>query len=166
MHMDRFKPGLKVIGAEALYLLTSAIVAGLAALIQMIGRTYEGDYSSFIWSGSNYRYNALFYIIGLVLFVGFMIAGYKLFLHKMIIYLSQSGIVLKILFFSIALIFSIAVLAIIVMCYFLITGLTDNLKPEFMAQVTGLGWPIFTLVFMIVIGIRNCRKDTNNSKRS
>jgi len=105
----------------------------------------------------------LFYIIGLVLFVGFMIAGYKLFLQKRIQPLNKSGVVLKILFFVIALIFSIAVLAIIVMCYFLITGLTDNLKPEFMAQVTGLGWPIFTLVFMIVIGIRSCRKDTNNS---
>ena len=79
--MDKTNTGLKVIGAEALYLLTSAIVAGLAALIQMIGRTYDGDYSSFIWSGSNYRYNVFFYVIGLALFVGFIIAGYKYFLR-------------------------------------------------------------------------------------
>ena len=158
MHMDKTKTSLKVIGSEALYLLASAVVAGLASLIQMVGRKYEGDYSSFIWSGSNYRYNILFYIIGLVLFVGFMVAGYKLFLQKKITNLSQSGVVLKVLFFAIALIFSIAVLAVIVLCYFLTTGLTDNMKPDIMAQITGIGWPVFHLVFMIVIGILNCRK--------
>ncbi len=158
MHMDKTKTGLKVIGSEALYLLASAVVAGLASLIQMVGRTYEGDYSSFIWSGSNYRYNIFFYIIGLVLFAGFMIVGYKLFLQKRIQSLNKSGVVLKILFFVIALIFSLAVLAVLVMCYFMIIGLTDNMKPDIMAQITGIGWPIFHLVFMIVIGILNCRK--------
>lgn len=151
--MDRTKTGLKIIGAEALYLLTSSIVAGLAALVQMIGRTYDGDYSSFIWSGSIYRYNAFFYMLGLMVFVGFMIAGYMFFLKKRIVYLSQSGVALKILFFAVALVFSIVVLAVLVMCYFLITGLTDSMKPGLMFQITGYGWPIFTLVFMTVIEI-------------
>ena len=45
------RSNLKIFGAEVLYLLASTIVAGLAALLQTVGRSYEGDYSSFIWSG-------------------------------------------------------------------------------------------------------------------
>lgn len=44
------RSNLKMFGAEVLYLLASTIVAGLAALLQTVGRSYEGDYSSFIWS--------------------------------------------------------------------------------------------------------------------
>lgn len=152
------KKDLKIIGAEALYLLATSVVAGIAALIQIVGRTYEGDYSSFIWSGSNYKYNVFFYIIGLALFVGFMFTGYKMFLQKRISNISQSGIVVKILFPVVALVFALVVLAIIVLIYLLITGLTDNMKPDIMFQITGFGWPIFCLVFMIVIEVLNCRK--------
>ncbi|MBR1773520.1 MAG: hypothetical protein IJ749_06430 [Eubacterium sp.] len=77
---------MKIFGAEVLYLLASTIVAGLAALLQTVGRSYEGDYSSFIWSGSEYRYNPFFYMLGLALFVGFMIAGYIFFLKKRMFY--------------------------------------------------------------------------------
>ena len=76
------KANLKMLGAEALYLLASVIVAGLASLLQMVGRSYNGDYSNIIFSGSNYTYNIFFYLIGMALFVGFMIAGYKFFLKK------------------------------------------------------------------------------------
>ena len=45
-------------------------------------RSYEGDYSSFIWSGSEYRYNPFFYMLGLALFVGFMIIAEVLVVRK------------------------------------------------------------------------------------
>lgn len=57
------RANLKMLGAEVLYLLVSVIIAGLATLLQIVGRTYEGDHSSFIWSGSDYRYNPLFYML-------------------------------------------------------------------------------------------------------
>ena len=76
------RSNLKIFGAEVLYLLASTIVAGLAALLQTVGRSYEGDYSSFIWSGSEYRYNPFFYMLGLALFVGFMIIAEVLVVRK------------------------------------------------------------------------------------
>lgn len=151
------KDSLKVIGSEALYLLVSSIVAGIAALIQLIGRTYVDDYSSFIFSGSNYRYNAFFYILGLTLFVGFMLTGYRFFLKEKISGLRQSGVALKIVFPVIAVVFALLILAVIVLCYLLITGLNDNMKPEILFQITGFGWPIFSLVLMIIIEVLNCR---------
>ncbi|MCR5109149.1 MAG: hypothetical protein K6B28_13425 [Lachnospiraceae bacterium] len=76
------RSNLKIFGAEVLYLLASTIVAGLAALLQTVGRSYEGDYSSFIWSGSEYRYNPFFYMLGLALFVVFMIIEEVLVVRK------------------------------------------------------------------------------------
>ncbi|MCR4556488.1 MAG: hypothetical protein K5779_01520 [Saccharofermentans sp.] len=147
------KTYLKMFGAEALYLLASVIVAGLAALLQMAGRTYEGDYSSFIWSGSEYRYNAFFYILGMALFVGFMIAGYRFFLRERISALGKAGIAPKIIFPVIAVIFAVLMLAAIVLVLFLMTGLTDNMRPDWMLNLTCFGWPVFTLTFMIVTEI-------------
>ena len=69
------KEDLKMIGSEALYLLATVIVAALAALLQTVGRTYEGKYSGFLFTGDEYSYNILFYILGIVLFVGFMVLG-------------------------------------------------------------------------------------------
>ena len=147
------KTYLKMFGAEALYLLASVIVAGLASLLQMAGRTYEGDYSSFIWSGSEYRYNAFFYMLGMTLFVCFMIAGYRFFLKERISALGQAGIAPKIIFPVIAVIFAVLMLAAIVLVLFLMTGLTDNMRPDWMLILTCFGWPVFTLTFMIVTEI-------------
>ena len=152
------KDNLKMFGAEVLYLLASVIVAGLATMLQTVGRAYDGDYSSFIWSGSEYRYNPFFYMLGLALFVGFMIAGYSLFLKKRISHLNQTGIIPKIVFLGVSVIFSLLMLAAIVFCLFLITGLTDNLRPDWMLYMTGFGWPIFCFVFMIIVEVLAVRK--------
>lgn len=154
----KMKDNLKVIGAEAIYLLISIAVAGIAALIQIIGRTYEGDYSSFIFSGRNYRYNGLFYAIGLLLFLSFMIAGYWFFLQKRISGIGQAGAGLRVAFFIVAFIFALVTLAVLVLCYFLVTGLNDNMKPEVLFLITWFGWPVFSLVFMVVVEVRNCKK--------
>lgn len=153
------KDNFKMLGAEALFLLASAIVAGLASLLQMVGRSYNGDYSNIIFSGSNYTYNIFFYLLGMALFVGFMIAGYKFFLKKKITGLKQSGIIPKILFAVIAVIFALLMfVAIILLCFFFITGLNDNVSPKWMGYITGYGWPIFSLVLMIVAEVYAAKK--------
>ena len=153
------KDNFKMLGAEALFLLASAIVAGLASLLQMVGRSYNGDYSNIIFSGSNYTYNIFVYLLGMALFVGFMIAGYKFFLKKKITGLNQSGIIPRILFAVIAVIFSLLMFAtIILLCFFFISGLNDNVYPIWMGYITGYGWPIFSLVFMIVAEVLAVKK--------
>ena len=145
---------LKMLGAESLYLLASVIVAGLASLLQMVSRSYDGDYTDIIFSGSNYTYNVFFYLFGLALFLVFMIAGYKFFLKKRITGLNQAGIIPKILFAVIAVIFAMLMLAAIaLLCFFFITGLNNNVSPVWMGYITFWGWPIFTLAFMIVVEI-------------
>lgn len=147
----------RIIGSEALFLLASSVVAGIAAMIQMIGRRYDGDYSGFIFSGSNYTYNVFFYIAGLIIFVGFMIAGYRFYLQKRISSIGKSGVVSKVIFSIVALVFALVMLATLVLCFFLIIGLNDNMKPDVLFQLTGFGWPIFSLIFMIVVEVLNCK---------
>lgn len=147
------RSNLKMFGAEVLYLLAAIIVAGLATVIQTVGRSYEGDYSSSIWSGSEYRYNPFFYMLGLALFVGFMLAGYRFFLKKRITALAQTGVMAKIVFLGFAVVFSLLMLAAIVYGLFLVTGLTDNMRPDWALKATGFGWPIFCVVFMILVEV-------------
>ena len=143
------KNAMKILGFEALYLLAAVIVAGLSALIQMIGRTYAGDYSSFIFSGSNYSYNPILYTLGLVIFIGFMLAGYVFFLKKKITGLSEPGLLPRILFPVIAAIFSLLIIAAVVVCEVLILGMNDNMRPEAMFVLTNFGWAILCFGFMI-----------------
>ena len=94
------KDDLKMFGAEALYLSASVIVAGLASLLQTVGRTFEGRYSGFFMSGDEYSYSILFYLLGMVIFVSFMVMGYRYFLRKRISNLYRTGMSAKI--FSLA----------------------------------------------------------------
>ena len=152
------KDKFKILGAEILYLLAVTVISGLATLIQTIARIYDGDYSSFIWSGSNYRYNVFFYILGVVIFVGSMIAGYTFFLKKRIRDLNQSDMILKILFPVMAAIFAVIMLAAIVCCLLIVVGISDNMRPELLFNLTTFGWPIFTLVYMTVVEIIAVKK--------
>lgn len=153
------KEKLKMFGAEAIYLIAATMVAALAAAIQTVGRTYIGDYSSFIWAGSDYSYNYFFYALGLILFLGSIFAGYKFFLEKRITLLRDSGIAVRIIFPLIAAVFAILMLAAMVFTLFLIVGLNDNIRPTALMDVTGFGWPIFTLVFMLTIEIREIKRN-------
>ena len=136
------KNAMKILGFEALYLLATVIVAGISALIQMIGRTYSGDYSSFI-------YNPILYFFGLVIFIGFMLGGYVFFLKKKITGLSEPGLLPRILFPVIAAIFSLLIIAAVVVCEVLILGMNDNMRPEAMFVLTNFGWAILCFGFMI-----------------
>lgn len=143
------KTNLKILGTEALYLLLAVIVAGLSALIQMIGRKYAGHYSSFIFSGSDYEYNPILYFLGLAIFIGFMIAGYVFFLKKRISGLSEADPLTKTLFPVIAAIFSLLIIAAVVVCEVLILGMNFNMYPEAMFVITNFGWAVFCMGFMI-----------------
>ena len=152
----------KVYGAEALYLLSSVLVAGASTFIQTIGKVYVGEHSSFIFKGNDYTYNPLFYWLGLSLFVSFMITGYVFFLRKRISALSRSGIASKIFFTIIAVIFSVLMLVVNVVCYISILGLGDNLRPEKLLGITIFGFPLFCLILMIVAEILAvCNKEKN-----
>lgn len=148
------KENLKILGSEALYLLATVIVAGLAALLQTLGRTYEGKYSGFLFTGDEYSYNILFYILGIVIFVGFMVLGYRFFLSKRLTELYRTGAAIKIFFFVVAVLFALLMLAAIVFCLFLLLGMNDNMRPVWMENITGFGWPIFSLAFMLYIELK------------
>ena len=148
---------LKIIGAEVLFLTISVAVAVVCAYVQFIGRIHKGDYSNIIFAGSNFTYNIIFYLLGLVLFVGIMTAGYKLYLKNRIKDLKGANVGFKILFAAVACLFAFAMLVGLAFALFLILGLNDNMSPKLLFNITGFGWPIFCLVFMLAIEVLICR---------
>ena len=157
------KENLKVFGFEALYLLATVIVAGLSSSIQLIGREYESDYSSFIFSGHNYSYNAFYYIFGIAIFIGFMIAVYIRFLKAKMAGVNWSGLAPKVLFPSIALLFSILMIIVILMFLLVISGY-DNMCPEELFILTLFGWPAFCFIFMVCIEIVAIKRSVKEVK--
>ena len=144
---------LKFVGQECLFLLKAVFIAVVTNLIQFIGRKYEGDYSGFMFAGSNYHYNFLFYILGILLFFAFLIAAYVRFWKsrqediKKFVKLKIVGIGV------IALVFSFGMIVALVICNLALLGLGDNMKPKFLFDFTVLGWPIITFIYVMIIVI-------------
>ncbi|MBQ9199358.1 MAG: hypothetical protein IJ141_04200 [Lachnospiraceae bacterium] len=151
--MSDNKDFLRFIGQECLFLLKAVFISVVTNLIQFIGRKYEGDYSSFMFAGSNYHYNLLFYILGLLLFFAFLIATYVRFWksrQEEIKFFAKSKIVG---IGVIALVFAFGMLVALVICNLALLGLGDNMKPKFLFDFTVLGWPIITLIYVMIIVI-------------
>lgn len=157
------KENLKVFGVEIIYLLTTIVVACISSLIQLIGRAYEGEYSSFIFSGSEYTYSYFFYFLGMGVYIGFMIVWYKYFLKKRIIGLSGPGIADKIVFLIIALVFSVLMLfALFISALYVLEF--DNMNPDYFLGFTLFGWPVFCFVFMVCIEIVAIKRSVKEVK--
>lgn len=146
------KENLKVFGFETLYLLATLIVAAGSFLIQLIGRSYSGEHGSFIFSGSNYTYNIIFYCLGMLVYIAFMIAGYRFFLKKRIAGLSGPEIAVKIVFPIIALVFSVLMFILLLVVALMVLEF-DNMKPISMFEFTLFGWPVICFVFMIFVEV-------------
>ena len=157
------KNNLKTFGFEALYLLASVIVAGVSSIVQLMGREYESDYSSFIFSGHNYTYNYFFYIAGAVFFISFMISGYKTFLSKKMAGINWSGLAEILVFAIIALLFSVLMVAVILIFLIVISGY-DNMCPEELFILTLFGWPVFCFVFMVCVEIVAIKRSVKEVK--
>ncbi len=131
-----------------LYLLLTIVAAAACSFIQCLRRVYIRDYSSFITSGSIYRYNYVMYFIGLALFILILGLGYKLIVAKHLetTVLSRMDKVLAVIA---SIVVVILMLSALVFEAFILFGMTDKIGPDALFYATFLGWPIMTMVFML-----------------
>ena len=143
----------KLIFREILFLLIVVALAGMAAMIQTIGKEFAGNNSSFIFSSANYDYNVLIYNLGMAVFLGGMLVTYSFLLNKhMPVLKEESGI--RVAFGLLAFFFSVTMVATNALALFAMVGMAGNLKPDWMMFFTVLGWPVLTFAFMIGMMIR------------
>lgn len=144
---------IKFVGQECLFLLKAVFIAAVANLVQFIGRKYEGDYSSFMFAGSNYHYNFLFYILGILLFFAFLTAAYGRFWKKRQEEIKNFKSSKIVGIGVIALTFALGMLVALALCNLALLGLGDNIKPKFLFGLTVFGWPIVTFIYVMMIVI-------------
>ena len=144
---------LKVIGAEAAYLLTAVIVAGIASMLQMAGRTQKAVNTSFIFREERYSYNMFFYILGFVLFAGFLYAGYRFFLKERIALLWEADRATRVVFVMVAILFAMVMWVCLFLCAFMTMGLNIDMEPAGLLYLTLIGWPFLCAIFMIGVSI-------------
>ena len=101
------RPSWKLYALECLYLLICNIAACVAAMVQCIGKSYQGEHSSFIFRGSTYSYNPFAYILGLVLFIGALYAGYRLILRRTMDEFGMAGALYVVVWLVIAAVFAV-----------------------------------------------------------
>ncbi|MCQ2531250.1 MAG: hypothetical protein MJ093_00915 [Saccharofermentans sp.] len=139
----------KLIAKECLFMLLLILVACVAALIQSLFKVYAGEYSSFIFSGTNYKYNRIMYVIGLFIFLAGLAGLYTKLLDKDFVKLSQLSLVQKIVSLALLVVWAFVMVVAEVMTMFsMVLGMSRNLIPEFWLYVTVFGWPVLTLVFL------------------
>ena len=136
-------------GSICIYMVMTILSACLCGFVQTLGKVYAGQWSSFISYGDRFRYNYVIYFIGLVLFLASLNIIYKLFLKKKleIIVFSSSD---KVAAVAAVIIGCIIMFAALIMESFVILGRTGQLKPDVLFYLTLLGWPVGTMIYLLV----------------
>ena len=143
------------IGFECLYVLLGLIITAVACYVQFLGLKETGRYSGVIFGGAIYSYNIFAYVSGLILFLDGLVVGYILLLRKFMMQFNEIKLFAKIAYFVIAVMFSAAVLFEGLMINLLKFGLAGSVDKEVLENITIFGWPVFVIVFMIVIFLKN-----------
>lgn len=131
-----------------LYMIILIAAACLGESVQMIGKIYVGEWSSFISSGSDFRYNYAMYIIGMVFFFGIMHVLYERLLKARydirVKYFGENIFTCIVIIIGCILMF--AAMIIEVLCIF---GFTNNIGPDVLFWITMAGWPIGTAIYLL-----------------
>ncbi len=145
------KDKLRLLGIEILYLLSVLIVSTIANPVQFLGKKIISTEGGAVGFGIDYGYNPVAYIAGLLIFGGYIWFSYSKVYKQFADLTLKKGIVFIIAYILIALI--MAVVMFLVMTFELLFLLTfdNNILPELFQFITMICWPVFLLVFMIVI---------------
>ena len=153
--MKHNKTFFKIVIMECIFMLVSIVVACLAALVQLVGKTYMETYSSYIFRLDVYRYNTFAYIGGILIYFVYLWFAYKKILGKYITLMMDYNNVCKVFFGIVCGVFLFAMFIALVMVMFVTLGLSRDMRPEYLMFATYIGWPVVTL---FLIGIDIARK--------
>ena len=145
------KDKLRLLGIEILYLLSVLIVSLIANPVQFLGKKIISTEGGAVGFGIDYGYNPVAYIAGLLIFGGYIWFSYSKVYKQFADLTLKKGIVYIIAYILIA--FFMALVLFLVMAFELLFLLTfdNNILPELFQFITMICWPVFLLVFMIVI---------------
>ena len=145
------KEKLKLLGAEFLFMLCVIIVSAFSGTLQFACRGTGENYRGILFAGTIYRYNILTYILGVVMFAAFVYYAYIKYFKNVVRSFRKEGSFMKFFYVVIALITSFLMFAAMIGCDLFMLGLNDEIRPEALFYLTGFGWPVFILVFMLAV---------------
>ena len=145
------KEKIRLFGIELLYILSVLVVSTIANPVQFLGKKIISTEGGAVGFGIDYGYNPVAYIAGLLIFGGYIWFSYSKVYKQFADLTLKKGIVFIIAYILIA--FFMALVLFLVMAFELLFLLTfdNNILPELFQFITMICWPVFLLVFMIVI---------------
>lgn len=152
----RTKQYLRILGRGSLFMILAVIINGAACWAQLLGKTPIGHSSGIIFSGTVYQYYWPAYIGGIIIYWGFLAVSYKKLMMKHTLQLTTYIIPLRIVaWITYALWTPVMVFTQITVVFIGVGGLGGNIEPEFMVEISAIGWPAATVVLIGADLIKN-----------
>ena len=142
------KDKLEFIGAEVIVMLVCCVASGIAFAVQMIARVLVAESDVSLFYGCAYSYNPVAYIAGWLIYGGCLAAAFKFFAGRFKIP-KDSGTGFKILGAFFAVILTAGTFLGLIFEAFMFLGLTDDMRPEILMNLTGFGMPAIALAGML-----------------
>ncbi len=158
--MGMGKKFFKLLGIECLYLLGAILAAMVGSMIQLIGKEYIGEHSSFIFRGDVYKYNTFAYIVGIVVFAEFILLCHKYLVRKFAANISELHPALKVVYMLVTPLFGILMFMGLLSVLYILLESGDALSPEILFGITVAGWPVVTVIYMFIVIILNWKTKT------
>lgn len=149
MKKEIAKKLLKVYLIEIGFFIVILITAWLSAAVQYIRRTLIREEYIFLFPDYVYRYNFVSYFTGMAAFFAIFLFLYKKIMRENTAQIAGHHIVFKVIYWMIAVFFSIIMFIGICVLTF-----NDVYEPECLAFITYVGWPVFTALFTGIVLIR------------
>ena len=132
-----------------IYMVLIILSACLFGFVQTLGKVYVSEWSSILATGSSYRYNYVIYFIGLVLFLASMNILYRIFLKKKLEITpfnshEKTASVILVIFGCLVMFIALLIGSMALL------GMTDHLVPNVLFYITLIGWPVVTMIYMLV----------------
>lgn len=145
----RTKQYLRILGRGSLFMILAVIINGAACWAQLLGKTPIGHSSGIIFSGTVYQYYWPAYIGGIIIYWGLLAVSYKKLMMKHTLQLTTYIIPLRIVaWITYALWTPVMAFTQITVVFLGVGGLGGNIKPEFMVEISAIGWPAAAAVLI------------------
>lgn len=159
MKKEIAKKLLKIYLIEVVFFIVVLIIAWLSACIQYIGQTLIKVVDTSPFPEYFYRYNIISYFSGMIIFFADFLFLYKRLMRKNITQIADRHIVFKAIYWVIAI--SFAVIMLVGLC---VLTMFDTYEPKYLAFITNVGWPVFTVLFIGIDVIRKSNMQTKADK--
>lgn len=156
----------KSVAGVILFMVITVVMAAAGNLLQFSARKELGTDTSYFFASTAYRYNMVSYLLGHVIFVGFLVMAFLFFWKKRIAGKQFMKGGETAIYIVANVFFSLMMVVILYAEDVCMLGLTGHMRPKGLLDITLLSWPLITIAYMIVVTVLLKKRADKAAKES